>query len=391
MSWLFSKDKIILKVLLCVIGIGIGIGILAGTIWYVHKGTLPNTHTQQPQGVSVDGNHLLLNGAPFIIKGVKLVAFEAPPFPGYKSNSEQIAQTHFGVAELQDIKKWNANTIVFSVTQPALDPQAPAYSQAYITQLTRAIKLARSMGFVVIVHIADHDRISSIAGAESNVEGMPDQSTLRADETVGKLFGSDMGVIIEVYTEPHLTLSPENWKLWQNGGQGQYGEVLGMQTIINTLRANGVKNVLAIDGLLTARSFSGAPLLTDPLNEFFYAVHPYLNPATNSTPAEWQANFGNLSDEGHLVVATEWTEPTSSMRNDSDWCNKVSLVVPQEELDYLASKHIGIVGHAFDVPNTIVTDWNGTPTTYVDKKCGDEDGGPGVILQQQFKLPTPSF
>ena len=91
------------------------------------------------------------------------------------------------------------------------------------------------------------------------------------------------------------------------------------------------------------------------------------------------------------MVATEWTEPTSSTRNDSAWCQKVSLSMPQEELNYLASKHIGIVGHAFDVPDTIVTDWNGTPTTYVGKKCGDLNGGPGEILQQQFKIPTPSL
>ena len=374
--------------LLCLL---ILIAFILGGLWYFHERNSSTPETQEAFGLSVNGNHLVLNGNPFIIKGVKIVAFEAPPYPGYISNVAQTAQTHFSTTELQAVKDWGANTVAFSVVQPGLDPQAPAYSQAYVTEITNAIKLARSLGLIVIVHITDHDRISSIAGAESNTEGMPDQSTLRADETIGKIFTNDTGVIIEVYTEPHLTLSPANWKLWEDGGQEQDGEVLGMQTIINSLRADGVKNILAIDGLLTARSFAGAPLLTDPLNEFFYAVHPYLNPATDSTPTEWQANFGYLSDEGHLVVATEWTEPTSDTRTDSSWCQKVALTVPQQELNFLASKNIGVVGHAFDVPDTIVTDWNGTPTTYAGIKCGDLNGGPGVILQQQFKIPTPNF
>jgi hypothetical protein len=215
---------------------------------------------------------------------------------------------------------------------------------------------------------------------------MPDNSTLRADETAGKLFGGDPGVIIELYTEPKRPPVPtSNWTLWRQGGQGEASEIVGMQTLISTLRSEGVHNVLAVDGLWYSKSFDGAPPLVDPLKQFFYAVHPYINPK-NSAPDQWQKNFGYLVDQGKPVVATEWTEPTDTRNPLGNWCGTLPLDAPRTLLDFLARKHIGVVAYAFDVPNTVVSDFSGTPTTYENKRCGDTDGGPGILLQHQFAL-----
>jgi hypothetical protein len=53
-------------------------------------------------------------------------------------------------------------------------------------------------------------------------------------------------------------------------------------------------------------------------------------------------------------------------------------------LDYLASKQIGIVGFAFDIPGTIIANWSYTPTSYSDFTCGVSGGGPGQLLFGDF-------
>jgi hypothetical protein len=351
---------------------------------------------QKTNGISVEGDHLTLDGERFLVKGVELICTLDPRQSGRRNVFVENACPHFGKPLLEKAKAWGVNTIVFSVSQAGLDPQAPVYSQAYVSQVKNAFALARNMGFVVIAHVRDHGGIGARFGSESNAEGMPDSSTLRADETLGSIFGDDQGVIIEVYTEPQLLPNSANWLLWRNGGQGTLGEVVGMQTIISGLRAAGVRNVLAIDGLLYGRSFNGAPPLTDPLNRFFYAVHPYVNGGFNN-PSIWQSSFGYLVDEGKTVVATEWTEPTSHTSASGlysplgRWCLTQPISLPQELLNYLARKRIGVVGFAFDVPGTIVTDFNGTPTSYIGAKCGDSFGGSGEILQEQFKIPAGKF
>lgn len=360
--------------------------LLAASTLFMARAAAENPVTRT--GVEIRAGRLTtLDGRPFTVKGVELLAVLAPA--GVLDRPVQAAWAHFGEAELERARSWGVNTIAFSVSQAGLDPRSRLYSDAYLRQISGAVGLARRLGFVVILHIRDHGGLGARYGAETNAEGMPDDSTLRADLTAGRLFGDDPGVVIELYTEPKRPPSPSsNWTLWRDGGRGQFSEIVGMQTIISTLRSAGVRNVLAVDGLWYSKSFDGAPPLADPLDQVFYAVHPYINPR-NSSPEQWRKNFGYLVDAGKPVVATEWTEPTDTNSPLGNWCKTLALDVPGALLDFLARKHIGVVAYAFDVPNTVVADFNGMPTTYENKRCGDADGGPGVLLRRQFGLSPP--
>ena len=48
-------------------------------------------------------------------------------------------------------------------------------------------------------------------------------------------------------------------------------------------------------------------------------------------------------------------------------------------MDYLAAHDIGITAHAFDYLNTLVSDWQWTPT-----RCGGALGGSGQVLKTWF-------
>jgi hypothetical protein len=48
---------------------------------------------------------------------------------------------------------------------------------------------------------------------------LPTEATARDWDLLAPLFGSDRGVVFELYNEPNLLGSAASWQLWLNGGQ----------------------------------------------------------------------------------------------------------------------------------------------------------------------------
>jgi hypothetical protein len=121
-----------------------------------------------------------------------------------------------------------------------------------------------------------------------------------------------------------------------------------------------------------------------------------LNPNNKKdSEVDWQTDFGFLANEGKPVLLGAFNASTSNppgSTTPSPWCqNDPSLDLPQTFLNFLAEEKIGVIGWAFDHPDSIVTDYTGTPTTYVGMQCGSTSGGSGVLLQKQFALPDYTY
>ncbi len=327
--------------------------------------------------MSVEGNRLLYDGRPFVPEGVQIVAF-ANTDP---QNVFLQAKEHFGAPLLQAARLWNANTIRFQFSQDGLDPQNPRYSQAYINAILGAVSLARKMGFVVIASVQNE--------VDPDKFGFPTAATQRADLTLARLFGGDDGVMLDLFNEPGfglgLKVNAQLWQSWLSGGVIQGTQTVGMQTLVHAVRAQGSHNVLILEGLISfqPQTLAGVPVVDDPLSLYAYATHPYLQPGFG-TPQSWEQNFGYLANENRLVIADEWSAPTALNGAPEHWCKSLSLGVPADLLAFLGQKNIGVVGWSFDIPGTIVTDFNGTPTSYTGMVCGSVNGGPGELLQQHF-------
>ena len=74
-----------------------------------------------------------------------------------------------------------------------------------------------------------------------------------------------------------------------------------------------------------------------------------------------------------MLIATEWNYL-------ADDCGSSREAQAPAFLDYLRRHHIGVLGHAFDVPGTAVADWQWTPT-----ECGTAAGGSGRVLRSFFE------
>lgn len=348
-------------------------------------------------GVTVQGAHLVRDGAVWLPRGVQIVGLVAPQ--GALSGRYVAANQHFSTAELQAAQAAHADLIRFQVSQYGLDPADPLYSRAYVEQVRSAVEDARSLGLTVIVSLQ-----SEMPAGRARVCPEPDAGAERAWQQLVPMFAGDPGVMFELFNEPSLLASPANWQLWQYGGQvpGKGGltcDAVGMQTLIDDIRSGGADNVIIVPGLAGEGTLAGMPALSDPANpsspQLAYGIH---YPSLSAGSTVWDRKFGDIASSVPVLV-TEW------YANSFHLCTHSQPQRAAWLLAYLASKQIGVVGYAFDVPGTIVSDWSYAPTNYANFRCEPATGfgatpsegphsGPGRLLFNEFaglaQAATPS-
>jgi hypothetical protein len=131
----------------------------------------------------------------------------------------------------------------------------------------------------------------------------------------------------------------------------------------------GASNTIIADTAVLGRRTTGLPRLSDPKGRIAYAVHPYTFEVATSF---WDEHFGALARVAPVVV-TEW----NYIGED---CGTLKEKRAPDFLGYLRAHNIGVLGHAFDVPGTVIRDWSWLPTL-----CGSGVGGSGQLLRSFFR------
>jgi hypothetical protein len=329
-------------------------------------------------GLSVQGNQLYANGSPFVARGVQIVGLVAPT--SYLWGKYIPAGQQFGLPELQAAVADHANLIRFQVSEYGLDPANPEYSPSYVTSVENGIEMARSLGLYAIVSLQSEQAAGLVQSA--NRCPLPDAGALAAWNELASMFGDDDGVMFELYNEPGPGATAAGWSEWLNGGTVVYGSqigdsctAIGMQQLIDQIRTDGAGNVIVVPALGGETNLAGMPALSDPTDpsdpQLAYGIHyPNLTTGINA----WDKAFGNFSARAPVIV-TEWDGAAIT-----PGCTSSTPAQSTELLAYLASKRIGLVGFAFDLPGTIVQDGSFAPTTYAGFQCGIQGAGPGQIL-----------
>ncbi len=326
--------------------------------------------------VTVSGDELLKDGVAWMPRGVQIVGLVAPD--DALSGKYELAHEQYSTDELRKAVADNADTVRFQVSQFGLDPADSLYSAAYVQEVTSAIQAARALGLTVIVSI----QAEAPAGRTGRCP-LPDAGTERVWNELAPKFAGDAGVLFELYNEPGLAATAAAWQEWLLGGPilqatGLYCQAVGMQTLIDDIRADGADNVIIVPGLKGEQTLAGMPPVTDPANpldpQLAYGIH---YPSLSGGTTQWDRQFGHASARAPVIV-TEW------QANSTTNCNPKAPTIVPVLLDYLASKQIGVVGFAFDLPGTIIADYSYTPTSYADFTCGLAGGGPGDLLFGEY-------
>jgi hypothetical protein len=325
--------------------------------------------------ITVQGNQLLRDGVPWTPRGVQIVGLVAPT--GALSGKYIAANQQFGVPELQTAIADHADVVRFQVSEFGLDPEGPLYSSAYVQEVQSAVQTARSLGLAVIVSL----QAEPPAGEPSRCP-LPDAGAQDAWNVLAPMFADDGGVMFELYNEPAVSATPAGWIQWRAGGEiiypGGSCQAVGMPALIADIRTLAPQNVIIVPGLGGEQSLSGRLALSDPAHpgdpQLAYGVH---YPSMTRGSTFWDKTFGDASAKVPVIV-TEWDA------NSITGCVPDAPAQAQLLLDYLASKRIGIVGFAFDLPGTIVADSTYAPTGYGGFTCGVPGGGPGQLLFGDF-------
>jgi Cellulase (glycosyl hydrolase family 5) len=341
---------------------------------------VPHRHAPRqpssPTAVAVDGPELLKGGVPWIPRGVQIVGLVAPA--GALGGKYVAANAHYSPAELAQAAADGADTVRFQVSQFGLDPDSSIYAPGYLTEIEQAVASARALGLVAIVSVQ-----AEPPAGESSRCPLPDTGTERVWRLLAAAFGADPGVMFELYNEPAVAASRGGWLRWLAGGPvvetgGYTCQAIGMQALIDEIRTEQAVNVIIVPGLSGESTLNGMPPLVDPGDpqspQLAYGVH---YPSQGGGIAVWERAFGTLSAL-HPVIVTEWDA------NSTTGCRPGTPVTASLLLAYLASKGIGVVGFAFDLPGTIIADWSYAPTSYQAFACGTAGGGPGALLFGEF-------
>lgn len=284
------------------------------------------------------------------------------------SDPKGATQTTFRVMR----QRWNLNMVRIPVSATAWRQS----SAAVLDAVDKQVRLANSEGLVVVL----------VAG--ENSLGMPSLDVSDFWAACAAFFKDNGLVIFDLYSRPSPISIPggRNWTFWRNGGVSTEGRTaVGMQQLVDRIRATGAKQVIAAPAFHDALDFQGfAPehYLTD--SNLMYEVHPYFDHAL--TDAQRDANFGFLASK-FPVYAGEWglplTEDSASCRAIPTDPVKAGEAVSQL-LVYMLFKPMSYSVVGFEPGQLIADSDDYTPTTLTKPwTCGQTSTqGIGAMLIQ---------
>ncbi len=316
-------------------------------------------------------------------------------------------------------KYWHANTIRFQVAESNLFKNKKniiKINQNFLKTLTNQVNLAHSLGLIVVIN--DQTEFTNLTVA-------PTSETSRFWSIIADKFKNDPYVIFDLFNEPRfrpfilknnyksspklntifrnykfvkptqiIPISQNKiWQLWKFGGSFNGIKYVGMQTLVNQIRAKNVANLIWTEGPNQARELPAGKFLLTGSNIVYSIHHPNLN-----NKKSW-AIIGDLSNI-RPVVDGEWAQYQSPWAE----CFSDAYTNTPIYLNYLKSHNVGIIAWSLQPGSLVKGDSNTIPSNLNNKfspqnpslmknpsilfpsyDCGNEFGqGVGQLLQNYF-------
>jgi hypothetical protein len=248
---------------------------------------------------------------------------------------------------------WHSNIVRLQVSQEHLFDQSP-YDSAYLAQIDAAVNEANSLGMVAIVSLQEE---------QFNGPLMPTASAVAFWNVVAAHYATNPMVFFDLYNEPRLTAEAVGgtdilWSVWRNGGTVAGVTYVGMQTLVNTVRATGAQNIVMAEGNAFATSLIGVSQWSLTGTNIVYGVKPQVA-GVYVSPSTWNAQFGAVSSQ-FAVFPQAFTDNLHS-----NTCQPNSPTVVPALLTYLGSIQLGLIDYSLDSGNAVVDGSNYmTPTSY---------------------------
>jgi len=276
------------------------------------------------------------------------------------------------------IDDWHVNHIRLPMSQDRWFGKAPEQTdegKAYRALVDEVVKLCASKCVYIMLdmHWSDVGEWGQNIGQHS----MPDENSLTFWKDLAPVYANHPAVIYDLYNEPHDV----TWDVWLNGGEitdrpnrrGQTPKTfkaVGMQPLLDAVRATGAKNLIVAGGLDWAYDFSGileGRQLKDPTGSgVLYANHCYNN--KNQAVETWIANMEKAAAKLPIIISEfggayykPGEEPPmrrfgGMRRNDGDWLMRVLQAIEDHQWSYTAWDFHPSAGP------TLISGWDYTPS-----------------------------
>lgn len=359
------------------------------------QGTSPSDVSMS--GLHVQGNKLLNGqGQTLFIHGVNRGTTGFECVQGYDATPRD-------QAFVDAVKSWNANAVRVPLNEQCwlgintTSANAPYMGATYRQAIIDYVNLmtANNLAVIVDLHYAMPGQLSTIG---LNLQPMPNADHSVAFWTsVANAFKGNSAVIFDLYNEPYLLNDPPAaaaWSCWRNGGSSCSVKVtegyvdtttsytaVGMQTLVDTVRATGAENVIMLGGLGLAGELTQwlAYKPTDPENAIVASWHQY-NFATCTSQQCWDTEVGPVMDQVPLIVGELGMGNSDGSGCDTGYLDRLWAFVEGRKQGYMAwnfNTWNGTCGTS-GFNHALITDESGTPSSYGAQYYNHLRGLPGT-------------
>ena len=303
----------------------------------------------------VEGKYIRTSkGTAVRLTGVNIPSLEWSNEGEHISQSIQIA-----------IKDWGANVIRFPLCQDRWFGKADGQSdsgKSYKAIVEMAINQTINLGAYAVIDL--HWSDAGVWGSYLGQHKMPDQNSLIFWKDFAKKYSNNPGVLFDLYNEPHDV----DWNIWKSGGE--VSEVIngnnisynsiGLQNLIDSIRSEGAKNLVIINGLDWGYDLSGVlkgyELADANGNGIIYGSHIY--PWKGSDFITWDLHAGSISKYHPVYIGEVGCQPNPSIIYPNIWAPEIIQYINSHNLSWTAWSF-----HPSAYP-CLISDWNYTPTSY---------------------------
>ncbi len=274
---------------------------------------------------------------------------------------------HFTSADFQAMRSWGMNVVRIPLSSEFWSG-AGGNCTDYRSTVAQAVFNAESAGLYVILDLQwDAPFDTAYDRTHGGVQcPMPDTGKDVAFwQDLATIYRNDHAVIFDLFSEPHDT----TWDIWLHGGTISWGcyiisdqgdqmenqtyQAIGMQDLVDRVRAIAPENILIVSGLQWGYDLSGvsAGYAVHGTN-IVYGTHPF-NYASKA-PSDWPHDFGNLA-ERVPVIGTEF----GSYDCGTSYTTQAIAYFNAHQMSWLAwSWSTGGCGGP-----SLLADWSGTPSS----------------------------
>ncbi len=331
----------------------------------------PSRAATVPLSISIQGNHFV-NGAGQTIRllGVNHPSSEYACVDGFGYNDG-----HQDDADAAAVASWDATAVRVPLNedcwlgingQPnsSQGPPQPLTAAGYQQSVEDYVKALNAHGLYAILDLHWTAPGAAVANGQ---EPMPDSHSAVFWQSVAQTFKGNPAVVFDVFNEPFDPTDPKSgddpnpghtvsWDCWVNGGcataayttndtgtvrTGSVYQVVGMQTLVDTIRNVGATQPIMVGGLDYANDLTQwadhAP--NDPLNQEAASFHNYQGKSCDNV-ACWNAQIAPIAANVPVVTGEfdedNYTEPRCANHTPSTFDTDYMTWADQHGVGYLA-------------------------------------------------------